>query len=644
MRSLSAFHNSDFKIHNLSFIFHLSSFLLLLSSFLLPPSSFALAQTAAYAEIGVPDATDFPKITTVLDVYDASGQFVNGLKPADVSMLEDGNPRPVQELTEFPVGAQIVVGINPGPALEVRDGQGITRYQRIQQTLGAWSQSLKPEAGDDLSLVTFAGPIIAHTNPAAWLASFAAFQPDFRSTTPNIQALALTVDTANVPTPQVGMKRVVLFITPHMEDPNLEAALANIGQRAMAGRVRIFIWFVDSDLYFKHPSAALFNTLATQTGGSFITFNGLGDLPNPETYFAPLRGAYRVAYTSGLTSAGDHNLSAEVNVGGTRVASTAQTFTLDIQPPNPILSAPPEKVTRQAPADDQYNTKVLVPTEQELNVIFDFPDGHKRPIVSVTLYVDGQAIAKNTTGALDQFTWNLSAYIESGRHILKVEATDSLGLTGASLDMPVDITVVKPTNNLSTLFARYRYGIVGVVVGLAGLILLGILLSGRLRIRSRSARRAERQHYADPLTQPVTIASIEPPTGPKKTRRARSAKTPDAPATLIRLAPDGQPAPDSPIPVSGPELTLGTDPVQAAYILDEPVLSPLHARIQQKESGFSIFDQGSVAGTWVNYESVTREGYPLKHGDRVHLGHLMYRFELKDPPIIPEPTVSPADT
>jgi hypothetical protein len=531
-------------------------------------------------------------------------------------------------LTELPVGAQIVVGINPGPALEVRDGQGITRYQRIQQMLSVWSQSLKPEAGDDLSLVTFAGPIIAHTNPASWLESFTAFQPDFRSTTPNIQALALAVDAASAPTPQVGMKRTVLFITPHMDDPNLEAALANIGQRAVAGRVRIFIWLVDSDLYFTHSSAALFNTIATQTGGAFITFNGLGGLPNPEIYFAPLRSAYRITYTSGLTSTGDHTLSADVNLGGTRVTSAAQTLTLDIRPPNPIISAPPAQVTRTAPPDDPFNTKVLVPTEQKLEVIFDFPDGHKRPIVSVTLYVDGQAVAKNTTGALDQFTWDLSAYTESGPHILKVEATDSLGLTGASLDTPVDIQVVKPANNLSTLFARYRLVIVGVVVGLAGLVLLGILLTGRLRLRSRSARRAARQQHLDPLTQPVTIASSEPPTGPKKTRRTRPAKIPDAPATLIRLAPDGQPAPDSPIPVTGPELTLGTDPVQAAYILDELVISPLHARIQQKESDFTIYDQGSVAGTWVNYESVTREGYPLKHGDRVHLGHLMYRFEL----------------
>ncbi len=164
-------------------------------------------------------------------MYDASGQFVSGLKPSALAALEDGRPRRVQELTEHPIGAQIVVGVNPGSALDVRDAEGVTRYQRVQQMLGTWATALQArqaeetETADNLSLVTIAGPLIAHTTPEAWLASFTAFQPEFRATTPNIQSLALSLDAALASTPQVGMKRAILFITPHMEDPQLEAAL-----------------------------------------------------------------------------------------------------------------------------------------------------------------------------------------------------------------------------------------------------------------------------------------------------------------------------------------------------------------------------------------------------------------------------------
>jgi pSer/pThr/pTyr-binding forkhead associated (FHA) protein len=121
---------------------------------------------------------------------------------------------------------------------------------------------------------------------------------------------------------------------------------------------------------------------------------------------------------------------------------------------------------------------------------------------------------------------------------------------------------------------------------------------------------------------------------------------PDAAAYLLRLEPDGRPAPVSPIPLPTPDATIGTDPVQAAIILDEPGIASLHARIQQNltGAGYLIFDQNSLAGTWVNYEPVTQEGYPLKHGDRVHFGHISYRFELKEPPIISEPVISPADS
>jgi len=617
----------------------------LLPLFLLHPSSFAGAQTTAYAEISAPDASAFPKISALLDIYDASGQFVGGLEPSALAALEDGIPRRVQEVTEEPVGAQIVIGVNTGPALDVRDGQGVTRYQRIQQALGVWAQARPAEAGDNLSLVTIAGPLIARTTPEAWLASFAAFQPDFRATTPNIQSLALSLDAALASTPQVGMKRTILFITPHMEDPALEAALKTIGERALASRTRINIWLVDGEQYFEHPSALLFQSLATQTGGGFLTFSGREQLPDPETYFANLRRVYRLTYASSLTSSGEHTLSVEVNIGGVSISSAPQTFTLNVQPPNPILATLPAQLTRTAPPEDPYNAEFLVPEELQLEIVFDFPDGHPRAIVRTTFFVDGELVAENNTAPFDKFNWDLRGYTISGQHQLKVTATDSLGMTGESISLPITVTVVKPPTGITALLARYRFIIVWGIVGLAGLILLSILFGTRLR-HSRRKRKTERKKFSDPLTQPVS-AVVEPPTGgKKKPRRTRPDQVPDAAAWLIRLEPDGKPAASSPIPLPSPDITIGTDPVQAAVILDEPSIAPLHARIQQNltGAGYLIFDQNSLAGTWVNYEPVTQEGHPLKHGDRVNFGHLSYRFELKEPPIISDPVITPADS
>ncbi len=620
----------------------LTAFCLLLLSFLLPPSSFSSAQTTAYAEIGAPDTSDFPTISVALDVYDASGQFVSGLGPKDLAALEDGNPRPVQELAEEPIGAQIVIGVNPGPALDVRDGQGVTRYQKIQQALGVWAQARgQEEPLDDLSLVTIAGPLIAHTAPESWLTSFTAFQPDFRATTPNITSLALSLDVALTDASQLGMKRAILFITPHIEDPELETALAAAAVRAMESRTRISIWMVDGEQFFNHPSAALFQTLATQTGGGFFAYSGRETLPDPETTFAPLRRVYRLTYASSISASGEHTLGIEVTAGDLAVTSAPQTFAITVQAPNPIFATPPMQITRAAPPEDPYNQEVLLPEETRLQIFFDFPDGHPRPITRAALYVDGALVAENTTGALDRFDWDLRGYTASGQHLLKVEATDSLGLTGSSIEIPVNITVTPPPSGLVVLVARYRFYIVYGVVGFAGLILLTILFGPRLS-RSRRKRKTAKQQYADPLTQPIS-AVVEPPTARKKQRTTRPDQvTNDAWARLVRLNADGTAGAASPIPLSGPDVTLGTDPVQSAIILDDPMLSPLHARIQQDltGSGYLIFDQNSLAGTWVNYEPVTREGHPLNHGDRVHFGNLMYRFELKNPPEDSEPAIT----
>jgi hypothetical protein len=52
-------------------------------------------------------------------------------------------------------------------------------------------------------------------------------------------------------------------------------------------------------------------------------------------------------------------------------------------------------------------------------------------------------------------------------------------------------------------------------------------------------------------------------------------------------------------------------------------------------------NQNSVAGTWVNFDPITKEGCVLKHGDVVNFGHLTYRFVLTKPPATPKPTVTP---
>jgi hypothetical protein len=269
-----------------------------------------------------------------------------------------------------------------------------------------------------------------------------------------------------------------------------------------------------------------------------------------------------------------------------------------------------------------------------------------------TLYVDGQITAENTSEPFETFVWDLSPYEQSGQHEISVEAEDVLGLKKTSLGTPVTLMVIPAPRGIQAMLARYRSYIVLGAIGLAGIALLIILLRGRGRRTTTIDRIEIRKRLDDPLTQPVAALTDSSVPAVKKAKTQprpvlagwlqpkQQNRVPQASAYLIRLTNGGEPASVAPIAVLGKDMTFGTDPVQSVRVLDDLSISPLHARIKQTSEGvFMIYDHGSVAGTWVNFEPVTREGRRLAHGDRIHFGQMVYRFDLNQPPAEAEPQV-----
>jgi len=80
--------------------------------------------------------------------------------------------------------------------------------------------------------------------------------------------------------------------------------------------------------------------------------------------------------------------------------------------------------------------------------------------------------------------------------------------------------------------------------------------------------------------------------------------------------------------------------MQVTRILDDPSVSPLHARLVQQAGEFILTDEKSVAGTSVNYELLSAP-CRLHHGDVLHFGRLSYRFMLRKPPERPRPKITP---
>lgn len=611
----------------------------------------AQGQATAYATVYNVDTAAFPAVTSYVDVFDSTGIFASGLKPEAVSVIEDGQPLPAVSFIEMAIPLQLTVAVNQGSALDARNANGISRYQRVAQVVLQWAQARPTDLPDDISLVSQAGPVINHASPTDFIVGIEGFQPDMRAATPNLQSLVTALDVVSAQTPRLGMKRAILFITPQMQDPNLAATLEPLIQRAIENKIRIFVWYVDANTTFTTTSAAIFNNLAIQTGGSMFQFSGEERFPDPEAYFSPLRRIYLLSYISRVKGSGEHSLSLQVNLPSGVVNAPEQKFTLNIQPPNPFPVAPVLQITRQAPEDDPFNTEILLPETQEIEIIIEFPDGFQRPLTRTSLYVDGVIADENTTEPFDKFTWDLKAYTSSGTHQLTVEAVDVLGLSKTSMPIPVTITVVKPPSGPTAFLAKYRIPLTFGAIIFAGLVLFAILLGGRLRFLSLRARQEQRRIQNDPLTQPIQ-ALVEQPISEAKEKTKKRRTTPrkteagqksgvEAAASLIRINPDGQFAALPPIPLNGKEVIIGTDPVQCTQILDDPSISAVHARIRLTDDGGYLLQDGqSVAGTWVNFEPLPREGYRLTHGDMVNFGQLMYRFMLRNPQPNPSPKIT----
>jgi hypothetical protein len=583
----------------------------------------AQAQSTARASLYSLQTDSFPTITTGLDVMDATGNSVSGLTTNALTLLEDDQPRPIRSLDEIQAGVEFALALDPGPAFAYRDANAVTRYDKIFQVLKDWAANHPDALGDDLSLVPTYGVQSTHlAKTSEFSANLAAYQPNLLFITPSVNTLARALDAVSEPTSQVGMKRTVLFVT---SPTSLEAipTLQSLTERATAQQVRVNVWIVASADFFSSSGATALKDLAIQTGGEYVMFTGVEPLPGLELYLHPLRSTYRLTYDSNVLTSGGHSLTVRVNLDGQTVTSDPLSFNLDIQPPNPILVAPPAQIVRHAPDERTTDIATFLPNQQSIDIIVEFPDGRTRPLVRTTLYADGQKVAENTVAPFDKFTWDLSGYSSSGQHILTVEAQDTFGLSKTSLGVPVMLTIVRPKFGLLPFLARNSRWVALAAILSAGVVLGVILAGGQRRRRSRRVKHAS---HNDPLTQPVDGLS-----GRHSMRLPWKHPAKPADAYLVRLKDDGQPVTAPPIPISAPDMTFGSDPMQATRILDDPSVSPVHARLREENGGFILSDERSVAGTWVNFEQITAPRR-LQHGDLLQIGRLSYRFMLRKPP------------
>ena len=620
------------------------------------------AQTPNSATLFPPDTSSFPNIQVFLDIHNADGSFAHALEPANVRLIEDGEQVQIEEFSELRPGVQAVLAINPGDLFTIRNSQGISRYDTLSEVLEGWLVSRMGSSVDDLSLMVASGPARTHTaHPEELLADLQSYQVEQSVADPSLDLLSQALDVAADETPRPGMERAVLFITSPLAS-DLGTGLQDLIERALEQRVRIYIWYVASNDRVDSPQAGQLEELATRTGGSFFTYSAEESIPSPEVYLSGLRDIYRMVYSTQIASGGTHQLVVEIQNGGEQITTPALEYSFDLLPPDPAFISPVAEINRQVSESEpksllqQQDAGDLLPDEHPLQILIDFPDGRTRPLVATRLYIDGQVVAENTGPPFDQFTWDLSDYTTSARHLLQVEAVDSLGMVGKSIETPVEVIVELPGANPLVSLVQNAPSMLGLVIVFSGaIVFLVLIVSGKIRPHSlsrpagfrRSRRQKEEQATQQETSNQQAILRVEAD-GRRfsgwvsRLHWPQRRLVPQAWAYLIPLPGSEESTSGSPISIDANEVTLGSDKSLAVLAFDDPSVDALHARLTRGEDGsFLLADQGSVAGTWINYTLVDAEGTRLQHGDAIHIGRIGFQFKVRDPALIRKPVIAP---
>lgn len=585
------------------------------------PGVVAHAESPSQITILDVDTSRFPEMSIYFTAADPAGAVIPDLSAAQLQVIENGKPLQPRRIAIEDPGIRLTVAFNPGPGMALY-AAGATRFNSIRKSLLESAVALSAPL-DDYSLITSNGILTSRDpNIKQWAALLEQFSPNLAKPAAGFNSFTQALDLTAGTNPRPHMRQVILWITPMLSSEQLKL-LPGVSQRAGEMGVRVHIWLVGPSFAGSSMETQSLRSLAESTGGSLFIFSGVEKLPTLSSYLEPLRGVYRLDYTSRISESGDHTI-AILHTDAEEAASSGEyPLELTVLPPNPVLLSLPGTITRTETRVSDQKKYLLIPLNQPILVAVEFPDGHERKLAVSRLFVDGELVKENRMEPFNQFTWDLTPYEESGSHTLWVEVTDTLGLSRSTISTPVEVEVqyrpslLAPANldRLSILFV--------ILLATAALVMIMLFLSRKGW--GSETRRRRRKEDQDPVTQPVNIH--------QEATLLRRQNTPGQepiawPVASPRLVMQGEGSPAI-IPLEEEEITLGSDRRQAQIWLDSPSIDPLHARIILDEGGAVIIsDLGSVAGTWVNYTPISPTGVRLEDGDLVRIGKMSFRFQV----------------
>jgi hypothetical protein len=589
------------------------------------------------------DSSQFPTFTFYLQPFDSDGNYLDNITPDNVRVEEDENIIIPQSFQRIEPGVHWIAAINAGPRLKDLAG-GAYRIDTIRIHLMNWMQNQPAESPNDFSLTTNTGVLESHEiTPQDWIETFEGYQPDYSITQPNLVSLTQALELASSSSGDIPQKYDILYITPMMP-AEFRDQLPIMAEHAKQLGVQVDVWLVGAGTLIGSNSEKPFKQLAEITGGSYFFFSGVEDLPDPSVSMEQLRWLYRVQYHSRMQTSGLHTLSLSVLHNDEWKDSNTLSYKFDVLPPNPIFFSPPAEIIRiPIKSENRGEEDTVEPESVEIRILVEFPDQYQRDLTFSRLFANDELVARNTEAPFDRFQWDLTQYTQSQTVNLKVEIQDAAGFSASTIEFPVQITIEKRNRTFFELIIDYQ----GWIIGIAVFLTLALLGSAFFTFRGKGsylfANWPTRNKNNDPLFQQVHIKQLSPiKRGQLQTGEVETAypaiSQHKVNAVLVRLNEDLEELPEETIELPAErELLLGRQQERVNIHLDDSSVSPIHARIcNETENEYTIYDEGSIAGTWVNFAPISVLGAVVQHGDTIQFGRLTYRFKIKYPDSAPE--------
>ncbi len=577
------------------------------------------------------DTSQFPGVSFYMEVLDENSQPVMDIQPADILVLEDGQP-PVSanRLETVEPGIQFIVAYNLNNGFTTVNSQGQNAYEVFTQRLVSWLGTYPENTPDDFSLTTKKGlQSIRVTDPAAFATSISAYEPDFTQAPAGAASLVQSLDLATDPNPNPLMKRSILYVTA-LPTVNELASFEGIINRAVQQGVQVNVWLV-APASTPENNSTLYEPLlelSQKTNGNLFLYSGEGDFPNPEDYLTAKRYIHQVFYNSVINYKGSHTLAVRVQNGESLLTSAPYKVNIDVLPPNLIVLNPPQTISRDWETNETSGELGLTPILFNFNYIIEFPDGFPRTITSVKLFVNDTLQNEVISPPFDSISMGLSDFDTSQEIIVRIEAQDTLNLKTNTAPLLIFIeNAEQPLTFWQSVLqlSPQRWIILVSVLSTGTVLVLAIFLIGKRNNFWRN-RTEQRKRYNDPVTQPVPIRQDRPSQPVKRSYPKSNGNGVNA--WLVPLDENFIAIREKAVPLQQQELKIGRDQKQATLILNSKAIEMIHATITRNKDGdYWIADNRTAAGTWINYAPVTFEGVLLTHGDLVHFGKFSYRFE-----------------